>query len=396
MEKESYPMQTSRRSYSGFSNILCRSKRMTRTCLLLYLLLIILSDGAFAGSRIKDIAHFSGVRSNSLAGYGLVVGLKGTGDKQQTFFTQQSLINMLDRYGVNITSIGSQAIMVKNIAAVMVTSDLPPFERPGSKIDVTVSSIGDATSLQGGILLQTPLLGPDGNAYAVAQGPLVLGGFSAGNDATGVTVNHPTVGRIANGATVERPVTTGLPETVDTLDLELDRTDFTNVGRVAQAVNNAFGEAIASALDGRSVRLSLPLDYRRRPVEFIAAVEAVSVEMDAKAKVVVNERTGTVIIGSDVTISPVSISHGNLSIQIETQFNVSQPQPFSQGQTTVTPDQKIKAQEEKSNFVTLGKNATVEDLIRALNALGVTPRDTIAILEALKSAGALQAELEVI
>jgi len=293
-------------------------------------------------------------------------------------------------------NLDNQTIRVQNIAAVIVTADLPAFERPGSKIDVTVSSIGDATSLQGGVLVQTPLIGPDGNVYAIAQGSLVLGGFSAGNETTGVTVNHPTVGRIANGGTVERPVVTGLPQVVDTLDLELDRTDFTNVGRVAQAVNDAFGRAIASALDGRSVRLSLPPDYRKRPVEFIAAVEAVSVDMDSKAKVVVNERTGTVIIGSDVTISPVSISHGNLSIQIETQFNVSQPQPLSQGQTVVTPDQKVKAQEQKSNFVTLGKNATVEDLIRVLNALGVTPRDTIAILEALKSAGALQAELEII
>lgn len=389
-------MQTSRHFYPRFSNTYSRFNYMSRISILAVFLLVGWWQPVSASSRIKDVAHFTGVRNNTIAGYGLVVGLKGTGDKQQTFFTQQSLVNMLDRYGVNISGIGTQAIMVKNVAAVMVTADLPAFERPGSKIDVTVSSIGDATSLQGGILLQTPLQGPDGNAYAVAQGALVLGGFSAGNDATGVTVNHPTVGRIANGGTVERAVVTGLPQTVDTLDLELDRTDFTNVGRVAQAVNNAFGRTIASALDGRSVRLSLPSEYRQRPVEFIAAVEAVSVDMDAKAKVVVNERTGTVIIGSDVTISPVSISHGNLSIQIETQFNVSQPQPLSQGQTTVTPDQKVKAQEQKSNFVTLGKNATVEDLIRALNALGVTPRDTIAILEALKAAGALQAELEVI
>ena len=389
-------MQTNRHFCPRSSNTYYRFNYMRRFWVLAGFLLIGWWQPASATSRIKDVAHFTGVRNNSLAGYGLVVGLKGTGDRQQTFFTQQSLINMLDRYGVNISNIGSQAMMVKNVAAVMVTADLPAYERPGSKIDVTVSSIGDAASLQGGILLPTPLQGPDGNVYAVAQGPLVLGGFSAGNEATGVTVNHPTVGRIANGGTVERPVTIGLPQTVETLDLELDRTDFTNVGRVAQAVNIAFGRTIASALDGRSVRLWLPPDYRQRPVEFIAAVEAVSVDMDTKAKVVVNERTGTVIIGSDVTISPVSISHGNLSIQIETQFNVSQPQPLSQGQTTVTPDQKVKAQEQKSNFVTLGKNATVEDLIRALNALGVTPRDTIAILEALKSAGALQAELEVI
>jgi flagellar P-ring protein precursor FlgI len=365
---------------------------MFRSFLLCLLACAIALPGA-AASRIKDVAHFTGVRSNSLAGYGLVIGLKGTGDKQQTLFTQQTLKSMLDRFGVNLDN---QVIRVQNIAAVMVTADLPAFERPGSKLDVTVSSIGDASSLQGGILLQTPLQGPDGNVYAVAQGALVLGGFSAGNDTTGVTVNHPTVGRIANGANVERAVTTGLPQTVETLDLELDRTDFTNVGRVMQALNDAFGRPIASAVDGRSLRLSLPAEYRQRPVEFIAAVEAVSVEMDTKAKVVVNERTGTVIIGSDVTISSVSISHGNLSIQIETQFNVSQPAPLSQGQTVITPDQRVSAQEQKSNFVTLNRNATVEDLIRALNALGVTPRDTIAILEGLKAAGALQAELEII
>ena len=387
-------MRTSRLFCSKSLNTFCRSNSMTiRYALLALLMLLNLVRPAVASSRIKDVAHFTGVRNNSLAGYGLVIGLKGTGDKQQTIFTQQSLKNMLDRYGLNLDN---QVIRVQNIAAVMVTADLPAFERPGSKIDVTVSSIGDAASLQGGILLQAPLLGADGNVYAVAQGPLVLGGFSAGNDSTGVTVNHPTVGRISNGATVERAVSTGLPQTVEILDLELDRTDFTNVGRVTQAVNNAFGGQIASSLDGRSVRLSLPMEYRQRPVEFIAAVEAVSVDMDAKAKVIVNERTGTVIIGSDVTISAVSISHGNLSIQIETHFDVSQPQPLSQGQTVVTPERKVTAQEQKSNFVTLDKNATVEDLIRALNALGVTPRDTIAILEALKAAGALQAELEII
>jgi flagellar P-ring protein precursor FlgI len=387
-------MRTNRHSSPRSSNTSFRFKSMMRGfAIVIVLTLTNLSQPAAASSRIKDVAHFAGVRNNSLAGYGLVIGLKGSGDKQQTVFTQQSLKSMLDRFGVNLDN---QVIRVQNIAAVMVTADLPAFERPGSKIDVTVSSIGDAASLQGGILLQTPLLGPDGNVYAVAQGPLVLGGFSAGNDSTGVTVNHPTVGRISNGATVERSVVTGLPQTVEALDLELDSTDFTNVGRVTSALNNAFGQPIASSVDGRSVRLSLPMEYRQRPVEFIAAVEAVSVEMDTKAKVVVNERTGTVIIGSEVTISPVSISHGNLSIQIETHFDVSQPQPLSQGQTTVTPEQKVTAQEQKSNFVTLNKNATVEDLIRALNSLGVTPRDTIAILEALKAAGALQAELEII
>jgi flagellar P-ring protein precursor FlgI len=286
---------------------------------------------------------------------------------------------------------------VENIAAVMITGDLAAFERPGSRMDVTVSSIGDATSLQGGILLPTPLIAQDGQVYAMAQGPLVLGGFSAGNAATGVTVNHPTVGRIPNGATVERPVVAGMPEIVESLELVLDRADFTTVRRAVDALNASFGQTIASPSDGRTIRLTLPAEYQKRPVDFMSAVEAVSVEVDTKAKVIVNERTGTVIIGSDVTIAPVSISHGNLTISIETQFNVSQPQPLAPGgQTVVVPDQRVTAQEQKSNFVTLGRGATVDDLIRALNALGVTPRDTIAILEALKVAEALQAELEII
>jgi flagellar P-ring protein precursor FlgI len=260
---------------------------------------------------------------------------------------------------------------------------------------VTVSSIGDAISLQGGVLLQTPLLGADGNVYAVANGSLILGGFSAGNAATSVTVNHPTVGRIPNGATVEREVRTDLPPSVETMELILDRADFTNVKRAAEALNTAFGEPVASALDGRSLRLQVPFGYRERPVEFIAAVEAVSVEIDSRARVVINERTGTVIIGSEVTISPVSIAHGNLSIQVNTQFEVSQPRPFGGGDTVVVPEQQITAEEQKSSFVTLAGGATVQDLVQALNALGVTPRDTIAIIEALKTAGALQAEVEI-
>jgi flagellar P-ring protein precursor FlgI len=346
----------------------------------------------YGASRIKDIGHFAGVRSNPLVGYGLVIGLNKTGDKQQTYFTQQTLVNMLQRFGLaNI----NPALRVQNIASVMVTADLDAFEKAGSRMDVTVSSIGDAVSLQGGILLQTPLQGPDGNIYAVAQGPLVLGGYAASTTGQSVTVNHPTVGRIPNGATVEKEVASGLPQSVETMELVLDRQDFTNVKRVTDAVNKSFGAAIASPVDGRSVRLAVPSEYKQRAVDFIATVEAVTVDTDAKARVVVNERTGTVIIGSDVIISPVSIAHGNLSIQIETTYQTSQPQPFSNGNTVVTPEPKLTTQEQKSNFVTLAKGATVEDLIRALNALGVTPRDTIAILEALKSAGALQAELEI-
>ncbi len=360
--------------------------------LLVALMTLFVATPVFATARIKDIGHFAGVRSNSLSGLGLVIGLNKTGDKRQTVFTQQMLVSMLEKSGLTLGGTSR----VENIAAVMVTADLPSFERPGSKIDVTVSSIGDSTSLQGGILMITSLHGLDGNVYAVAQGPLVLGGFSAGNDSTGVTVNHPTVGRIPNGAMVERSVVTGLAQNVETMELVLDRVDFTNVKRVVDAVNMAFGRSIAAPMDGKSVRLTLPEDYRNRPVEFISAVESISVEVDAKARVVVNERTGTVVIGSDTTLLPVSIAHGNLSIQVETKLNVSQPDPLSQGQTVVTPEQRVTAQEQKSNFVTLTKGATVDDLIRALNALGVTPRDTIAILEALKSAGALQAELEII
>src|SRR5205823_3268459 len=357
-------------------------------------LCLVFVSSASAASRIKDIGHFAGVRSNPLSGYGLVIGLNKTGDKRQTIFTQQSLLSMLERFGITLNN---PSVRVENIAAVMVTTELGAFEKPGSRIDVTVSSIGDATSLQGGILLQTPLIAADGNTYAVAQGPLVLGGFSAGNASTGVTVNHPTVGRIPNGANVERAVLTGLPQTVESLELVLDRADFTTVRRAADALNTSFGGPIASPIDARSIRLAVPANYQQRPVDFMSAVEAVTVDVDSKAKVVVNERTGTVIIGSDVSIAPVSIAHGNLSISIETQFNVSQAQPLAQGgQTVVTPEQKVTAQEQKSNFVTFNKGATVDELIRALNALGVTPRDTIAILEALKAAGALQAELEII
>lgn len=355
-------------------------------------LILALATPAFSRSRIKDLGHFAGVRSNSLIGYGLVIGLNKTGDKKQTVFTQQSLVSMLERFGLTLNA----NIRVENIASVIVTAELPAFSRPGSRIDVTVSSIGDATSLQGGILLQTPLQGADGSVYAVSQGQLVLGGFSAGNDSTGITVNHPTVGRIPNGASVERAVTVGLPQAVQTMDLILDQADFTTMKRVVDAVDAAFGRQIASPLDGRSVRLSLPADYQHRPVDFIATVEAITVEIDTKARVVVNERTGTIVIGSDVTLAPVSIAHGNLSIQVETKFQVSQPQPFGQGQTVVVPDQAVRAEEQKSNFVTFNRGATVDDLIRALNALGVTPRDTIAILEAIKAAGALQADLEII
>jgi len=355
-------------------------------------LILAMSIPIHAQTRIKDIAHISGVRGNSLVGYGLVIGLNKTGDKKQTLFPQQTLVNMLAQFGLTLNG----NIRVENIAGVIVTADLPAFSRPGSPIDVTVSSIGDATSLQGGVLLRTPLNGPDGQTYALAGGSLVLGGYAAGNAATGITVNHPTVGRIPNGGMVERSVTVGAPQVVDSLDLILDQLDFTNVGRVVSAVNASFGGPIASPVDGRSVRMSLPPDYQRKWVDFVGVVENVMVQIDTKAKIVVDERTGTVVIGSDVTLAPVAIAHGSLSIQIDTQFNVSQPLPYSLGQTVTVPQQSVTAQEQQSNFVTLKQGATVDDLIQALNSLGVTPRDTIAILQAIKAAGALQAELQIL
>jgi flagellar P-ring protein precursor FlgI len=355
-------------------------------------LILALSTSIHAQTRIKDIAHISGVRTNSLVGYGLVIGLNKTGDKKQTLFPQQTLVNMLEQFGLTLNG----NVRVENIAGVIVTADIPAFARPGSPIDVTVSSIGDATSLQGGVLLRTPLNGADGQTYALAGGSLVLGGYSAGNAATGITVNHPTVGRIPNGGMVERAITVGAPQVVETLDLILDQMDFTNVGRVVNALNASFGGPIASPVDGRSVRMLLPSNYQRKWVDFVAVVENVNVQVDTKAKIVVDERTGTVVIGSDVTLAPVSIAHGSLSIQIDTQFNVSQPMPYSLGQTTTVPQTSVRADEQQSNFVTLKQGATVDDLIRALNSLGVTPRDTIAILEAIKAAGALNAELQIL
>ncbi len=347
------------------------------------------------GSRIKDIAEFEGVRQNTLTGYGLVIGLNNTGDRNQTYFTAQSLTNMLERAGITV----DQAIRVRNVAAVMVTAFLPAFARSGSTIDVTVSSIGDASSLQGGVLLQTPLVAQNNEIYAVAQGSLVLGGFSAGNATTGVTVNHPTTARIPNGAIVEREVVVGVPETIEFTGIVLHEADFTNSSRVSRAVNEYFGAEIARSIDARTIRVGVPAGYQTRPIEFFAELESIPIEMDLRARVAVNERTGSVSIGRDVRIAPVSISHGNLTIQIDTDFQVSQPQAFSDGETVVVPDQAVTVEEQLGNFVTIdggSEGATVDDLIAALNALGVTPRDTVAILQLLAAHGALRAELEVL
>lgn len=341
--------------------------------------------------RLKELVSLEGVRDNQLMGYGLVVGLAGTGDRRQTIFSAQSLTNLLERMGLTVSP---TAIQVKNTAAVMVTATLPPYSQPGSHIDVTTAALGDAASLQGGVLLMTGLKGADGQVYAVAQGPLVLGGFVAGQAASTQTVNHPTVGRIPNGAIVEQ----GAPNVNlgSQVHLQLQHADFTTAARVAEVLNKRFGR-VAHADNAALVTLALPPEYQKNPIEFISEVERLTIEPDRGATIVVNERTGTIIIGKDVQIAPVAIMQGNLTVEIQTTFNVSQPNALSSGGTTqVTPQTSVVVKQEPSRNVLLKQGATVEELVRALTAIGSTPRDIISILQSLKSAGAIDADLKVI
>jgi flagellar P-ring protein precursor FlgI len=328
-----------------------------------------------------------------LLGYGLVVGLAGTGDRRQTVFSAQSLTNLLERMGV---SVPPSAIRVNNVAAVMVTANLPPYAQPGMRLDVTVAAVGDATNLQGGLLLLTSLRGADGQVYAVAQGPVVTGGFVAGGMGTQQTVNHPTTGRVPNGAIVERPAPTPAPS--GKLRLQLRYADFTTAARIAEAINKKFGgdAPVARAENSAVVAVQAPAPYASRLAEFLAEMENLTVEADRPAKVVINERTGTIVMGKEVRISPVAIMHGSLTVEIQTAFAVSQPAPLSGGTTQVVPQVGVGVKEDKARNVVLKQGATVEELVRALNAIGSTPRDIIAILQNLRAAGALEAELEVI
>jgi len=352
-----------------------------------------LTAGEAAGARLKDLVTIEGVRDNQLIGYGVVVGLAGTGDTQQTIFSNQSLTNMLQRMGVVVSP---TYIMVKNTAAVMVTATLPAFAQPGMRIDTTVGAVGDARNLQGGILVMTSLRGTDGQVYAVAQGPVVTGGFAAGRGGTSQTVNHPTVGRGPNGAIVERPAPSVEPKTV--VRLQLREYDFTTSARIVEAVNKKFTAAtpLAHAESAGLVAVTIPSDYAARSIEFLSELENLSVEADRPARVVINERTGTIVLGKDVRIAPVAILHGKLSVEIQTSLAVSQPEPLSQGTTQVVPQNTVGAKEDKASNVVLKQGATVEELVRALAAIGSTPRDVIAILQALREAGALEADVEVI
>lgn len=356
------------------------------------LLAIMLIANVAQAERIKDVASIAGVRTNQLVGYGLVTGLDKSGDK--TRFTGQALRNMVGKLGMTLPpGIDPKA---KNVALVSVHADLPPFAKPGQTIDVTVSSMGDAKSLRGGSLVMTPLRGADGNVYAVAQGNLVVGGLSAsGQDGSKITVNSPLVGRIPSGATVERAVPTQFDQGND-LVFNLNNADFTTATRMAAAINKAFGTDTARAIDATSVSVRAPANTDQR-VSFASMVENIEIlPDDAPAKVVVNSRTGTVIINTKVRVQPAAVSHGSLTVTISESPQVSQPGPLSQGTTAVTPQSEVSIKEENNHMFVFNPGVTLDEIVQAVNSVGAAPSDLVAILEALKSAGSLRAELIVI
>lgn len=356
--------------------------------------LIFLLFPAFWGfsARLKDIVDVEGVRGNYLIGYGLVVGLKGTGDGVLSKFTVQSVVNMLEKFGIKVPK---EQIILKNVAAVLVTAYLPPFAMPGQRIDVEVSSLGDAKSLQGGTLLLTPLLGADGKVYALAQGPISLGGFAAQGAAGAVQTAHPTAGKIPNGAIVERTLEEGItlgPK----ITLSLKEADFNTAHQISEAINRYLRGNYAYPKDNRNIEISVPSFYRGKEVKLLAEIGNLEIQPDNPAKVVIDERTGTVIIGENVRISKVAIAHGNISVEIRETPEVYQPYPFSPGETVVVPRTEIKAEEKKAKVVILEEGASLGELVRALNAVGATAGELISILQAIKAAGALQAELIII
>jgi flagellar P-ring protein FlgI len=380
------------------------SLRWRRALLLLLALLavstlaapLLAAESSGQKARVKDVATIEGIRDNQLVGYGLVVGLKGTGDSSQTVFPAQTLVSALQRMGVTVPQTGSNSasnMQVKNMAAVFVVATLPPFSRPGYKVDVTVSSAGDARSVEGGILLMTPLYGPDGQIFAQAQGALVLGGYMATAGGNAKQMNHPTTARIPGGALVERAVPFDLSQ-MRTVSVVLNDADFHTAEQMAAAISQALGSPRAHALDSRRVEIAL------LPNEDIAAlldkVEQVEIEVYPRAKVVVNERTGTVVIGGTVRLQPVSILHGGLSVNVVARTEVSQPNALSAGATQVVEQTTVQAQDKPVNEIDLKEGATVEDLVKELQRTGAGPRDVISILQAMKEAGALEADLEVL
>jgi flagellar P-ring protein precursor FlgI len=339
--------------------------------------------------RVKDIARLAGDRDNAVTGYGLVIGLANTGDTEQALFTVQSVAAMLTRMGVRVDP---KRLRTRNVAAVMVTAKLPSFAAPGTRVDVVVSSLGNARSLSGGTLLMTPLKAVDGNVYGIAQGPLSVGGYSAGASGSRVTKNHPTVGRVPGGAMIER----GLPQKIvndGKLVYLLDKSDFTTANNVAKAISSA--GAKARALDGRRIEVEVPQNMSDKLVELVAKIETSSVQTDVVAKVVLNARTGTVVLGGKVQLGPVAVAHGNLHVEVQTNKSVSQPAALGAGTTTSTANSRVSTAEGKAALRLVSGGANLDELVTALNTLGASPRDLIDILQAMKSAGALAAEIEI-
>jgi flagellar P-ring protein precursor FlgI len=364
-------------------------KLISKTCFLALFLLLL--PQLVLAARIKDIAAFDGVRENQLIGYGLVVGLNGSGDTDQTKFPVQSLVGALERMGVTI---GRNEITVKNIAAVMVTAQLPPFSKQGNRLDVLVSSVGDSKSLAGGTLLMAPLKGADGQVYAVAQGAILTNSFSYGGQASSALKNHPTAGTVPGGALIERELPNVLADKSQ-LKLNLHQSDFTTAARLAVVINERFKGGVATLTDPGSVLIAVPEPYRGRIVEFVAELERLEVNPDVTARVVMNERTGTIVMGENVRISTVAVSHGNLTVVVKETPKVSQPGPLSSGTTTTVPRTDLKVVEDRVNLSLLREGANLSEVVRGLNTLGVTPRDLLGIMQAIKAAGALNAELSV-
>jgi len=356
------------------------------------LLLLVIPYLLFSAVRIKELARIRGVARKPLVGYGLVVGLNGTGDTRRTRFTTQSVVNMLQRFGIKVPP---EKVKLRNVAAVMVTAEASTFLSAGDRLTVTVSSIGDAKSLEGGLLLMTPLTDQSGELYAMAQGPLAVGGFSVQTTGGGgLRQNHTLVGRVPDGAVLQKNLG-GDFQFGDTLYLSLKETDFTTAERIVEAINSTFNDTLAVVQNPRTIAVTIPPAYTQtgQQSKFVAELEQVQVQPDMVARVVVNERTGTVVVGGNVTLLPAAVAHGNLSVEIESKPIVSQPAPFSDGQTVVVPNTQATIYNEEGQLVTIAESATVQDVAQALNALGLTPRDIIAVLQALKEAGSLQAEL---
>lgn len=352
-----------------------------------------LSINAVEAARLKDIASIQGIRENQLLGYGLVVGLAGTGEKNSKF-TEQSFRSMLNNFGIKIDE--STSLKIKDVAPVAIHATMPPFSKTGQTIDVTVSAIGEATSLRGGTLLQTMLRGVDGNVYAIAQGSLVVGGLGVeGADGSKVTVNTPTVGRIANGAIVEREVPDNFSQT-DSFVFNLNRADFTTAKNVVDAINDLYGDGSAVAQDSASIRVSAPRDPSQR-VSYLSTLENIEIDQgEDAARIVVNSRTGTIVIGNNVKLKPVAVTHGGLTVTVSEDPRVSQPNSFSQGQTAIVPDSQINVREKKGKMFKFDTGATLDDLVRAVNQVGLAPGDLMSVLEALDKAGAIDGKLEII